>query len=118
MDIASIIGENDAVLINDQGYRCQRIFTFPRKALSGAAVYFVRGSEIQKQMDRLDEQYDSVFLVSLDTGRLVGDHEGWTPIYHSRAEGGYYDNTDEKFLPYPTKAETMSTPVVVMKKNP
>ena len=118
MDIASIIGENDAVLINEQGYHCQRVFTFPIKALSGAAVYFVRGSEIQKQMARLDEQYDSVFLVSLDTGRLVGEHEGWTPIYRSRAEGGYFDNTDEKFLPYPTKAEKMSTPVVLMKKNP
>lgn len=118
MDIASIIGENDAVLINEQGYHCQRIFTFPIKALSGAAVYFVRGSELQKQMDRLDEQYDSVFLVSLDTGRLVGEHVGWTPIYRSRAEGGYYDNSNEKFLPYPTKAEKMSTPVVVMKKDP
>ena len=69
-------------------------------------------------MERLDEDYDSVFLISLNTGLLVHKHEGWTPIYYSSAEGGYYENTDEKFLPYPTKATKMSTPVVVMKKNP
>ncbi len=116
-DITSCIGENDAVLINEQGYHCQRVFTFPIKALSGADVYYVRGSELQKQMERLDEEYESVFLVSIDTGGIVGQHIGWKPIYHGYAEGGTHENMNETLLPYPNKWEKMKTPIVMMVKE-
>lgn len=117
MDITSCIGENDAVLINEQGYRCQRIFAFPIKALSGAAVYFVRASEIQKQMDRLDKDFDKVFLLSIDTGGLVGKHEGWTPMLHVYAEGGSLESLNDTFPPYPKDWEKLKTPIVMMIKE-
>ncbi|MCR5249993.1 MAG: hypothetical protein K6E50_05245 [Lachnospiraceae bacterium] len=117
-DITSCIGEKDAVLINEQGYHCERIFAFPIKALSGADVYYVRGSELQKQMDRLDEEYESVFLLSLDTGRLAGEHEGWKVIFRGKAIGGNYEGNQEGILPYPIKWTEVNTPVVMMIKEP
>ncbi len=116
-DITSCIGEDDAVLINEQGYHCQRIFAFPVKALSGADVYYVRGSEIQKQMKRLDEEYDTVFLLSIDTGGLVGEHTGWKPIFKGYATGGAQIIVDEGILPYPNDIERLNTPIVLMVKE-
>lgn len=117
MDITSCIGDDDAVLINEQGYHCQRIFTFPIKALTDADVFFVRGSEIQKQMDLLDEEYDKVFLLSLDTGGLVGKHEGWKPIMRIKGQGGTLLNMNDTFPPYPKDREIIISPIVMMIKE-
>lgn len=117
MDITSCIGDDDAVLINEQGYHCQRIFTFPIKALTDADVFFVRGAEIKKQMDLLDEDYDKVFLLSLDTGGLVGKHEGWKPIMRIKGEGGTLQDINETFPPYPKDRETIISPIVMMIKE-
>ncbi len=117
--VTSCIGEYDCVLINEQGYRSQRVFTLPIKAISGADVYFLNDVQIKRQMRDYSGRYQRVFLLSYDMGDVVSEAEekGWDVIYRGTIHGSVYDwylGDQRPLLPYPKEATLLETPVVLM----
>ena len=117
--VTSCIGEQDCVLINEQGYGSQRVFALPIKAISGADVYFMNAVQLKRQMRDYGGRYRHVFLLSYDMGKEVADAEGngWKAIYRGNIHGSVYDwylGKEHPLLPYPKKAILLETPVVLM----
>ncbi len=117
--VTSCIGEQDCVLINEQGYGSQRVFALPIKAISGADVYFMNAVQLKRQMRDYGARYRHVFLLSYDMGKEVADAEGngWKAIYRGNIHGSVYDwylGKEHPLLPYPKKATLLETPVVLM----
>ncbi|MBR1470295.1 MAG: hypothetical protein IJ600_01475 [Lachnospiraceae bacterium] len=116
--VTSCIGEQDAVLINEQGYRCQRVFALPIKGISGADVYFLNEVQIKRQMMDYGGRYQKVFLLSYDIGDTVKNAEdnGWKVIYRGTIHGSVYDWVEKRMwtLPYPVEATSLETPVVLL----
>ena len=116
-DITACIGENDVVLINEQGFHCQRYYTFPIKALCGADVRFAWEKGLEDQMNRYDRKYDTVFLLSLNVGKTMADPKGWREIYRADIHGSVIEGDTEFALPYPTDWARVDTELVLLVKD-
>ncbi len=116
-DITACIGENDVVLINEQGFHCQRYYTFPIKAVCGADVRFAWEDGLEDQMNRYDRKYDTVFLLSLNLGRTMADPKGWKEIYRADINGSVIAGDTEFALPYPTDYARLDTELVLLVKD-
>ncbi len=116
-DIAACIGENDVVLINEQGFHCQRYYTLPIKALCGADVRFAWEDGLEDQMNRYDRKYDTVFLLSLNLGKTMADPKGWREIYRADIRGSVIEGDTEFALPYPTDWARLDTELVLLVKD-
>ncbi|MBR5419971.1 MAG: hypothetical protein IK115_02355 [Lachnospiraceae bacterium] len=117
-DLVSCIGENDVVLINEQGYHCQRLYTFPIKAMTGADIHFVWEEDVRSQAEEYDKQYDTVYLLSMYVGKLMADPVGWKEIYRTDVHGSIYEDLDDHLLPYPRKWTDMDTELVLLVNDP
>lgn len=111
--IASCVTDNDAVLINEQGYRCQRIFLLPIKALTGADIFFVDQDNIDTQLAYYRSKYDDVFCFTYDIGHINEESGTWRPVYKGTAHGSIYETYFEYVQPYPLKTDKLETPVVL-----
>ena len=111
--IASCVADNDAVLINEQGYRCQRIFLLPIKALTGADIFFVDQDNIDTQLAYYRSKYDDVFCFTYDIGHINEESGTWRPVYKGTAHGSIYETYFEYVQPYPLKTDKLETPVVL-----
>ncbi len=111
--IASCVTEKDAVLINEQGYRCQRIFLLPLKALTGADIFFVDQDNIDTQLAYYKSKYDDVFCFTYDIGHINEESGVWRAVYKGVAHGSIYETYYEYIQPYPLKTDKLETPVVL-----
>lgn len=116
--VTSCIGEQDAVLIFDQGYHCHRVFALPIKAISGADVYFLNEAQLERQIKDYGTRYRNLYILSYDMGKLIGDIEGedWRVVYRGTIHGSLYDwdMGGKAIIPYPKKPTLLETPVVLL----
>ncbi|MBR3307921.1 MAG: hypothetical protein IKI75_11810 [Lachnospiraceae bacterium] len=112
-DVASCLGENDCVLINEQGYQINKYFTLPLRALTDADIYFVNRDRIERQLDYYGAMYQNVFLLSFDLGEAERYDEGYTDIYKTVIKGSVYEPAEDGLVPYPKKAMELETPLVL-----
>lgn len=113
-NIASCIGEKDAILIFEQGYHIQRIFAIPLKGLTGASVYYVNPDALESQIANLQTIYEDIFILQYDLGYFTEENGPYRYVYQGVLETSLFDNYVDSGMPYPKEVVTMESPVALM----
>ena len=112
--LESCITDEDALLINSQGYDEHKVYWMPLKALTGADVYFVDEDRLNNQLRKYSKDHENVFIFSYDMGRINDSIKGLREVYRGVARGSSYEENYEYFIsPYPAKVVELETPVVL-----
>lgn len=115
-NITSCIGEEDCILIYEQGYHIQRLFALQLKGLTGVDIYYADTVRIRSQIENYNALYDNVFVLTYDLGGAFDEeNEDWRTIYRGMLQTSIYDKyVEDKHLPYAFEAVTMESPVALM----
>ncbi|MCR4586636.1 MAG: hypothetical protein K5686_13045 [Lachnospiraceae bacterium] len=113
-EIASCLGENDALIINEQGYSSPRVFALQLKGLSGADLFFMNQEDPQRQARQLKNNYRNVWVLSYDLGTIPKEENGWRFVYRGNAATSQYVCDEEKSIPYPNDVTLIDTPCALL----
>ena len=113
-NMASCIGEKDAVLIYDQGYHIHRLFALPLKGLTGASIYFLNPDALESQLVLLQTMHEDIFILQYDLGRFTEEDGQYRYVYRDMLKTSIYDTFVDEGMPYPREVVTMESPVALM----
>ena len=113
-NVASCIGENDAVLLFDEGYHIQRLMGMQLKALTGADIYFLDQVNLKFQIEQYTAMYDNLFLLNYDTGIFTEESGEWRYVYKGNMSTSIYSTEVTEGLPYAKEAFQMESPIALM----
>lgn len=88
--IASCVGENDAVILCDNGNMVHKMFMMPVKAMTGADIYFTPDAE-NSNAKALAMKYENVFILDYDYGSISEDTGKWMNVYRGTLHTSVYD---------------------------
>lgn len=113
-EIASCLGEEDALVINEQGYSSPRVFALQMKALSGADIFFMNQDDPERQARQLKNNYRNVWVLSYDLGTVPRPENGWRYVYKGVAKTSQYACDEEKSIPYPNDVTLIDTATALL----
>lgn len=113
--MTSCIGEDDCILIYEQGYHIQRLFAFQLKGLTGVDIYYADKVRLYKQIEDYNALYDNVFVLTYDLGTWTDEEdEAWRYVYRGNMKSSIYDKFVDKGMPYAKEAIKVDSPVALM----
>ncbi len=110
-------GQNDVILIYDQGYHSPRIFALALKGLTGADILYLNYDRMPLQLMECRARYDDIYVVQYHLGRFSPEDENWTFLYWGVMKTSIYDNFVESGLPYAKETVTIETPLSLLIYN-
>ncbi len=113
-ELASCLGEKDALIINEQGYSSPRVFALQLKGLTGADLFFMNQENPERQARQLKNNYRNVWVLSYDLGTVPKPENGWRYVYKGMASTSQYVCDEEKSIPYPNDVTLIDTATALL----